>query len=230
MPEQSRYPLTWGLILLSLAGYIVEALCGGGWSDLSTRTLVECGGVYGPAIFAAGEWWRLITGLFLHGGPEHLALNMISLYIVGRIIERYFRPFDYLILYFFSGVGGFLVSLAWHPETVIIGASGAIFGLFGALGGFLYFHRESLGERYRIFMREFGAILAINLVFDLVVPGIDLSAHVAGLVLGLLGGYLTGSRRPLFLLFVIGTGIVMLGWGYWLAQEYSVNGMPLFLF
>jgi rhomboid protease GluP len=146
---------------------------------------------------------------------------MISLYIVGRILELYFRPLDYLLLYFLSGVAGFLVSMTLHPETVIIGASGAIFGLFGAVGGFVFFHRERLGEHYRGFVKEFGAILAINLIFDLLVPGIDLSAHVTGLFVGLLGGYLAANRRTLFYLFSLGMAGAILGWGVWLARAYG---------
>ncbi|ADV47158.1 rhomboid family intramembrane serine protease [Nitratifractor salsuginis] len=224
MSSPARFPLTWGLILLSLLGYVAELICGGSWSDIPVSSLIACGGVYAPAVLEGGEWWRLLSGLFLHGGPEHLALNMISLYIVGRIVELYFPLLDYLILYFLSGIGGFLVSMTLHPETVIIGASGAIFGLFGALGGFMFFHRERFGASYRAFVREFGAILAINLIFDLLVPGIDLSAHITGLILGIIGGYLAGGRRSLFFLFTIVVSILMLAWAYHLSREYGVQG------
>ncbi|WP_292656910.1 rhomboid family intramembrane serine protease [Nitratifractor sp.] len=221
-------PLTWGLIGLSLLGYIAEGLCGGDWGTIGGKTLVACGGLYGPALFEGGEWWRLLSAMFLHGGIEHLALNMISLYIVGRIMEVYFPPLDYLLIYFLSGIGGFLLSLALHPDTVIIGASGAIFGIFGALGGFVLFHRERLGSHYHTFLKEFGIILGLNLVFDLAVPGIDMSAHIGGLLLGGIGGYLASGHRRLFYLFVAGVSLGILAGAFWLQKHFALSSIPYF--
>ena len=191
-------------------------------------TLVACGGLYGPALFEGGEWWRLFTAMFLHGGPEHLALNMISLYIVGRMMELYFRPLDYLLIYFLSGIGGFLLSLSLHPQTVIIGASGAIFGIFGALGGFALFHRERLGRRYHEFLKEFGIVLGLNLLFDLAVPEIDMSAHIGGLLLGGIGGYLASGYRRFFYLFVAGTSLGILAGALWLQEHFVGSTLRYF--
>ena len=221
-------PLTLGLIGLSVLGYAAEGVCGGSWGEIGSRTLVACGGVFGPAVLGGGEWWRILSAMFLHGGPEHLALNMISLMIVGRMMEYYFRALDYLLIYFLSGVGGFLLSLSLHPEAVIIGASGAIFGIFGALGGFALFHRERLGSRYHTFLKEFGAILGVNLLFGLLIPGIDMSAHIGGLILGGLGGYLASGHRGFFYLFVAGSTIGIFFAALWLQQRYALSAMPLF--
>jgi len=226
--KELRTPLTWGLIGLSLLGYVAEGFCGGSWGEVTSRTLAECGGVFGPAILEGGQWWRLLTAMFLHGGLEHLALNMISLYIVGRIMEAYFFPLDYLLIYFLSGIGGFLLSLTLHPETVIIGASGAIFGIFGALGGFALFHRERLGSHYHSFLKEFGIILGLNLIFDLAVPGIDMSAHIGGLLLGAIGGYLASGYRRFFYLFVAGTSLGILAGALWLQEHFVGSTLRYF--
>jgi rhomboid protease GluP len=136
---------------------------------------------------------------------------MVSLWIVGRMMEHYFGPLLTLILYLASGVMGFLVSLLAHPTAVAVGASGAIFGLFGALGGFAYFHRERLGAHYRRFVREFGAILGLNLLVGLLIPAVDMSAHLGGLVFGAIGGYLAVQSRIAFGLFMLADALV--AWG-----------------
>ena len=188
---------------------------------------MECGGVFGPAVVMGGQWWRLLSAMFLHGGMEHLALNMVSLFIVGRMMESYFGRAAYLAIYFASGMMGFLFSLFVHPVVVAIGASGAIFGLFGAIGGFALFHRRRLGERYRIFMKEFGAVLGLNLILGLVIPGIDMSAHVGGLVLGFVGGYLAIQSLRALLAFLAGTALlsIWISW-VWLPERYTILFMP----
>jgi len=208
MPWFRQAPLTTLLILLNLLVYLASGLCGGSFLELDNRTLVACGGLYGPAVLQGGEWWRLLSAMFLHGGPEHLALNMLSLLIVGRMMEIYYSRGIYLALYFASGIEGFLFSLFAHPFGVSVGASGAIFGLFGAIGGFALFHRRRLGERYRVFMREFGVILGLNMILGLLIPSIDMSAHLGGLVLGFVGGYLAIRSRGAFWAFLAGTALV----------------------
>jgi len=221
-------PLTWGLILSNILIYLLSALCAGLLGSLDNRTLVECGGVYGPAVMLGGEWWRLGTAMFLHGGIEHLVLNMVSLLIVGRMMEQTFSRLAYLAIYLAAGAMGFLVSLIAHPVSVTIGASGAIFGLFGAMGGFAFFHRRILGERYRLFMKEFGVILGLNLILGLTIPSIDMSAHAGGLVLGIVAGYLA-IRSPgalwVFLLLsaAVAAGIVV----GWVLPEYRILYLPL---
>ncbi len=211
-----EYPLTASLIFLNLLAYAVSAWCGGSLSEIGTRTLVQCGGVYAPALVGQGEWWRLLSAMFLHGGMEHLALNMVSLFIVGRMMELYFSRSVYLLLYLLSGIVGFLVSMVVHPMTVSIGASGAIFGIFGAIGGLMLFHRQRLGERFRLFMQEFGAVLALNLLFGILIPGIDMSAHIGGLTVGFVGGYLASRALWAFWVFVGMSTVISL----WIALRW----------
>ncbi len=165
----------------------------------SSRTLVNLGAVYGVAVGLGGEWWRLISGMFLHGGFTHIALNMISLYIVGRIAEELMDRWSYVALYFASGIAGGAVSLAVHPDGLSVGASGAIFGLFGAIAGYAIAFRHRLGTRFGAIMREYGGILALNLILGLTIPGIDMSAHIGGLIVGVVGGWLMRFRHATLL-------------------------------
>ena len=220
-------PVTWGLILLDVLLYLLSAACAGSLVAIDNRTLVLCGGLYGPAVLLGGEWWRLGSAMFLHGGLTHLLLNMVSLWIVGRMMEHYFGGVVTLAIYLTSGLMGFLVSLLAHPTAVAVGASGAIFGLFGALGGFAYFHRERLGAHYRRFVREFGAILGLNLLVGLLIPAVDMSAHLGGLLLGAVAGYLAVQSRIAFVLFLALSALM--AWGivqFWVLPRMTILYLP----
>ncbi|MBD3791561.1 MAG: rhomboid family intramembrane serine protease [Campylobacterales bacterium] len=167
---------------------------------MDTRVLVAFGALYGPLVFVYDEWWRLLSAMFLHGGMTHLLMNMFSLYIVGRPTEIYFEKRAFLAIYFFSGLIGAVASLAMHPQSVGVGASGAIFGLFGALAGFFLVHRERIGAQSKLFMKNFGVIIALNVLLGLSIPSIDMSAHIGGLVAGVIGGMML-SYNPRWLLF-----------------------------
>jgi rhomboid protease GluP len=180
-------PVTWILIALNLLAFGYTLL----QSDaFSSRTLIDLGAVYGWAVGTQGEWWRLITGMFLHGGPTHILLNMVSLYIVGRIAEGLMDRWSYLTLYFASGIVGGGVSAMMHPEGLSVGASGAIFGVFGMIAGYAVAFRHRMGAKFGALMREFGGVLVLNLVLGFSIPGIDMSAHIGGLIVGFVGGWL----------------------------------------
>src|SRR5207244_8055 len=98
--------------------------------------LIRWGGDYAPRT-TNGQWWRPVTSMFLHIGIIHLAMNMIALWSIGPFIERLVGNRSFLVLYLFAGVSGSMASLAHAPTIVSAGASGAIFGLYGALAGFL---------------------------------------------------------------------------------------------
>ncbi|WP_457606906.1 rhomboid family intramembrane serine protease [Nitratifractor sp.] len=231
MSELRNFPLSYFLIFLNLLGYLWEVLRLGSFSGYDSQGLFACGALFAPAVVLGHEWWRLLSAMFLHGGLEHLALNMFSLLVVGRIMERFFDRWSYLSIYLLSGVGGFLASMAVHPGGILVGASGAIFGIFGALGGFFLFHRRRMGERFGIFAREFGVILGLNLILGLSIPEIDMSAHVAGLSLGFVGGYLAGRSGTLFVLYLlVALSVMALVLLCWLPGRYAVEtGTVLFL-
>lgn len=194
-----RYTLTYILIASSSIVYLFSAFFSQSLADMDMQVLVDMGALFGPLTVLKGEWWRLLTAMFLHGGMTHLLMNMFSLYLVGRGAEMYFDTKSYLSIYFFSGIIGGLVSLYMHPVSVGVGASGAIFGVFGALAGFFLAHRDKIASHSKAFMKDFSIIIAINLVIGLTIPSIDVSAHIGGLLVGFIGGFAL-SKNPNWLL------------------------------
>lgn len=135
-----------------------------------------------------GEVWRLITSMFLHGDVIHLMSNMLALYMVGPMIEKYYGKGKYAIIYFVSGIIGNLLS-AVLGDYFGIGASGAIFGLFGALMYFGYKYRATLDG----FLRSgIVPVIVLNLILSVIVPGIDFYGHIGGLLGGVLITYTLG--------------------------------------
>ena len=189
------------LIALNTLIYVTVAILHGSLIDIDTRVLVALGAIYAPLIVTQEEWWRIFTALFLHGSMTHLLMNMVSLYIVGRHLEKMVPHWCYLLLYFAAGLFGALISLYVHPTGVAVGASGAIFGIFGALAGVLLAKGALYRPMPRGFLQDFGTVLVINLVIGLVIPSIDLAAHIAGLVVGLIGGFLVARSFMGVLLF-----------------------------
>ena len=196
-PARRSWTLT-NLLLLVLVGVYVLEISAGGAGDVfggpSTPTLVRLGasvGLFqsGAEIvgIATGEWWRLLTAMFLHAGLIHLAFNGYALYIVGSVVEQELGRWRFLAMYFVTGfcasVAGYALAPAWVPS---VGASGAIFGLFGVF--FAYnFQRRHLAF-YAARMRTMGTLIVINLVLTFTIPGIDWRAHVGGLTTGVICG------------------------------------------
>ena len=137
--------------------------------------------VHGPSI-RAGQYYRLITGIFLHGSIFHLFFNCYALYIIGTQLESFLGKTKFLIIYLFSAITGSLMSIIFS-DSLSIGASGAIFGLFGSLLYFGYHYRIYLGN---VIKSQIIPLILVNLIFGFMVSGIDNAAHIGGLVGGLL--------------------------------------------
>ena len=220
LEDMKRYKLTYTLIILNSIVYLFSAFFSHSLVDMELETLVDMGALYGPYTVQQGEWWRLFTAMFLHGGMTHLLMNMFSLYIVGRAAEMYFDTKSYLSIYLFSGLLGGLASLYMHPASVGVGASGAIFGIFGALAGFFLAHREEIASHAKAFMKDFAIIIGINLVIGLSIPSVDVSAHIGGLVVGLIGGFaLSKNPKWIFTYMMLMVMLIILV-GQYLAGEY----------
>ena len=186
------------LIALNVLVFGAAALGGVSPLDPSTEELVRWGADFGP-LTVSGEWWRLATSMFLHGGVLHLALNMWCLLNLGLVAERLFGRPAFLSLYLLSGLGGSLASLSYHPMVVSVGASGAIFGLAGGLIALLGLRREvAAAARLTKMLPSLFSFVAYNLLFCAMNPLIDNAAHVGGLVVGaaFVAALLMGSAAP----------------------------------
>mgnify|MGYP005853218655 CR=1 FL=1 len=147
--------------------------------------MVRWGAQYWPWVLQNGEWWRCITYAFTHGGLIHLGFNMVVLYQIGPLLETEIGWPRLFSVYTVTGLVATLAGLLWHPVTVVVGASGAIFGLIGFSIGFYHRVGGALGIQRRNFMFQW-ALLA--LVFGFVV-GADNAAHLGGAISGVLCGW-----------------------------------------
>jgi membrane associated rhomboid family serine protease len=153
----------------------------------------------GPAVFAAfqldkagvadGEYWRLWTVTLLHGSFLHLAFNMYALYLVGPIAERWYGSLRFLLFYLACAAAGSVASFVFGGDVPSVGASGAIFGLFGLLLASGRVHHP-VDRQSRALVGQLGMLILINIVFGFAVPGIDNAAHIGGLIAGFVIGVL----------------------------------------
>ncbi len=142
-----------------------------------------------PALVAQGEWWRLLSSMFLHSGAVHLGLNMLSLYFLGSFVEAAFGRGRFLALYLLSGLSGGLAYLYFGGFNVpAVGASGAIFGLLGGVLG--YALRRGTFSWQNPLIRQLLILLALNLYIGFSVPNISNTAHLGGLAGGFAFGWL----------------------------------------
>ena len=131
----------------------------------------------------SGDYYRLLTCIFLHAGIIHISCNMYSLYVIGSQLESFFGKIRYLIIFLLSGICGSILSIAFSNNNYIsIGASGAIFGLLGAIVYFGYHYRVYLGN---VLKNQIIPIIILNLMIGFIISGIDNFAHIGGLIGGL---------------------------------------------
>ncbi|MCB9077098.1 MAG: rhomboid family intramembrane serine protease [Anaerolineaceae bacterium] len=177
---------TYALLAAIVIVWLMMTLAGG---TTNPQVLVTYGANYGPGILD-GQIWRLFTSMFIHIGGLHLLVNAYALFIFGLEMERLYSPDRFLIIYILSGLFGSLASFASKgPAVLSAGASGAIFGIIGMNLAFFLLHRDDLGRISQARIQGTLVIIAINLAFGFLVPGIDNMAHIGGLVAGYLLGY-----------------------------------------
>ena len=174
------------IIDLNIIIFIIMVFAGLGFISFQASDLLKWGGNFRPAI-NRGEYWRLFTNMFLHGGLMHVLMNMYGLFFVGMFIEPLLGQFKYLLIYLVTGIVASIVSVWWHPATVSIGASGAIFGLYGAFFALLTVNMFPSKSK-KAFLINTSIFIGYNLLFGLT-GGIDNAAHIGGLLSGLVLGY-----------------------------------------
>ena len=173
--KPKRPVVTYALIGINIAIFLVGILLG--LSDLFINLFAN----YGPYI-VDGQYYRLITSAFVHANILHIAFNMYALYLLGSQAESFFGKGKFLIIYLLSAISGSLLSILLNQNAVSIGASGAIFGIMGALLYFGYNYRVYLGNTL---VREIIPVILINLAFGFMLTGVDNYAHIGGLVGGI---------------------------------------------
>jgi rhomboid protease GluP len=190
-----RYFVAPTLIGLNAAIFALMALLGVSPFNPTGAQLFVWGANYGPATLG-GQWWRLLSSTFVHGGIIHLAFNMQCLWQLGKLTERLYGNWAFLALYVLSGLGGSVASLWWNPDTLSVGASGAIFGVAGGLVAFLYMGKLPLPRAAtRSILSSTMIFVGYNLLYGFTSTGIDNAAHIGGLITGALAGALL--TRPL---------------------------------
>jgi membrane associated rhomboid family serine protease len=217
-------PAAWSLLTLLCLAYLVVAWGGGQWFQFEAPYLATVGGNF-PPYTIDGQWWRMLSATFLHGGLIHLAFNAYALYHFGILAERLYGFRAFLAIYFLAGFVGSCGTLLASPSAVGVGASGAIFGIIGALLAFFLTDKEFLnaGVRNKL-VTNFTIFAVYALLSGFRTEGIDNAAHIGGFLTGLILGWFTGapprvrkdssgwvSRKVLagFCLVLIGAGVAI---------------------
>jgi membrane associated rhomboid family serine protease len=214
--------VTWAIVAANVIVYLVTVAQGAGINapggDVFFRGLL-----FGPAV-ADGEWWRLITSAFLHGNLLHLGLNMLAVYWLGGAVESYLGHARYLAVYLVSGLAGSAGALLVTPAEPTVGASGAIFGILGALLVIEYSETGQLAGQALM-------LIAVNLLFTFSIPGISIGGHLGGLAGGIAAtfalarfgrGHLAYGRAGLVgMAGVAMVGIISVALAYWKVRGYA---------
>lgn len=186
----SDFPITSFLLGANVLVYIAMVVSGVSPVEPSTTALLKWGADFGPYTLG-GQPWRVLSSAFVHGGIVHIGFNMWCFWDLGRMAERVFGKWAHLLIYLFTGISASLLSLLVHPLEISVGASGAIFGICGALIPALYFGRLPVPKpAIRATLRSLIFFAVFNLFLGASIAHIDNFAHVGGLVFGLLAGLL----------------------------------------
>ena len=203
----SKKPIiTYTLMALCLIMFVISGM------GVDVAVLVKYGANVGDLV-RNGEFWRLISHMFLHIGIVHLFFNMYSLFYIGPRVEDFFGKWKFLVIYLISGISGALLSISMYDGNVAsAGASGAIFGLFGALLYFGYNYRGYIGA---IIRSQILPIVIYNLLFGFFLTGVDMWSHIGGFIGGIIVSNMLGTienkeyRSSNILLFVIYFGFLI---------------------
>jgi rhomboid protease GluP len=197
MAATQRPVVTPCVIAVNAAVFLLMALKGFSARSTGADRFLSWGADFGP-LTTHGQWWRIVTAAFVHANFIHLLLNMIILWSVGMFAERLFGRVGFIALYLFAAIGANLASLAWQPFTVAMGASGAIFGLYGGLLAVLLLHQNTVPRPRIVAIGRSAAIfIGINLVYGLTQSNLDMAALIGGLASGfVLGCGLMGPLVP----------------------------------
>lgn len=216
---------TYGIIGINVLVFILMLISGAGIIELNTDVHIKWGSNFTP-LTLTGEWWRLITNIFIHFGIIHIVMNTYALYMAGVYLEPMLGKVKYVIAYLCTGVIASMASLWWHSEGVnSAGASGAIFGLYGVFLALLF--TNLIPKQIRVaLLQSIGIFVVFNLFYGMK-SGIDNAAHIGGLLSGMIIGFifyleLSGKinvKKPVITLLI--TALTVTGAWYFLNNYKS---------
>jgi membrane associated rhomboid family serine protease len=205
--------VTLTLIGVCVAIFVVQFLAG-------VNAIAGDWGMWPAAVAVNGQWYRLLTSVFLHGSWLHLAFNMYVLYVLGPPLERLLGHARFLILFLIAGIGGAVASFTFSSiNTVSVGASGAIFGLMGAL--------VVAGRHLRADITQVLVLIGINVVIGFLAPGVDWRAHLGGLITGAAVAFVfskapSGKQQTIVqAVGCAGIVLVLVGIAVWRAEQIT---------
>lgn len=173
------YPIVSSIIAINLIVFIITLIPGIGKDILYAGMSVN-------AFIAAGEWWRVITSMFLHSGFAHVLFNMFSLFLFGPELEKIAGKMRFLTIYFLAGIFGVAATfLTQDPYYASVGASGAIYGIFGAFAALVYYTRNAFPQLKQIIL----PIIVISVIMTFLTPNVNYMAHLGGLATGFILGF-----------------------------------------
>ena len=186
----SYYPVVSTLLAINIIVYFITIIPGIGdqvfWWGMSIN-----------AAIAQGEWWRVVTAIFLHGSFTHILFNAFSLFVFAPDLERLVGKWRFLIIYFASGLAGnILTYIVQGPTYASVGASGAIFGVFGAYAALVYYTRNNFPQLKQVIL----PLLIVSVIMTFLSPGTNATAHIGGLATGFVIGlyfFNPSNRRKL---------------------------------
>jgi membrane associated rhomboid family serine protease len=184
--------VTQALIVINVIVFLAETAGGSGLGSGGGGQVYDKGALFGPLIAHQHEYWRLLTSGFLHAGFFHIFVNMLSLWFIGQMLEPAIGRVNFAAVYLASLFAGSFGALLFQPDAVTVGASGAIFGVFGAL------IVVARARGIPIWQSGLGTVLVLNLLFSVTFSGISIGGHIGGLIGGLITGMLVvevGERR-----------------------------------
>jgi len=220
------------LILINIAVFLLMVIAGADLVSPESEQLVTFGANYAP-LTLSGQWWRVLSCAFIHFGIIHLGFNMWVLHGIGSIVERLYGNLHFILVYLSAGIFASMASLVWNSETAVsAGASGAIFGIYGALAAILIKHRNLIPPLIlKTIKSSTFSFIVYNLGFGLMIPFIDNAAHVGGLMSGFMIGFVAArpmeptARRKFFwlrLIFIsISVGLLAVGTLFALPRHYG---------
>lgn len=172
------YPVISILLALNIGIYILT------WLP-SIGGLIYSGGIGYNALIAAGEWWRFFTPMFLHAGFMHILFNMFCLFVFGPELEKIIGKMRFITLYMLSGLFANIATYFIHDLGYLhVGASGAIFGLFGAYGALVYYTKHAFPQLRQVIL----PIIVISVIMTFIQPNVNITAHITGLIVGFIIG------------------------------------------